>query len=73
MSENKNFKYQVNNTTFIIEMKSCDNHSWQGILTWVEAKKSKSFRSALELVKMIDSVMVLNQEDASDEEKDCNL
>lgn len=66
-------KLKIENTTFIIEMKSYENHSWQGILTWVESKKSKPFRSALELVKMLDSVITSNCADIIDEEKNSNL
>lgn len=51
--------------TFIIDMKSKENHSWQGKLTWVESNKSVNFRSALELIKIIDSAMS-DEEDNED-------
>lgn len=43
--------------TFIVEVKSQENHSWQGKVTWVDEKKSKNFRSALELMKIVDSAL----------------
>ena len=43
--------------TFIIEIKSCQNETWQGSVSWVEGKKQQPFRSALELLKLMDSAM----------------
>ena len=46
--------------TFIIKILDSQNATWQGKVTWVEEEKVQHFRSALELLKMIDSV--INQE-----------
>jgi transcriptional regulatory protein LevR len=43
--------------SFIVNIKCTQNHTWQGNLTWVEQKKTLAFRSALELIKLIDSAM----------------
>ena len=43
--------------SFVIEVKSQDNYTWQGTITWVEGKKKENFRSALELMKLIDSTL----------------
>lgn len=43
--------------TFIIEIKSTEHESWQGVITWVDENKTQTFRSALELVRMLDSVI----------------
>ncbi len=43
------------NQSFILEIKSKENHTWQGSVAWVEGKKKENFRSALELLKLIDS------------------
>lgn len=48
-------KKDYNGATYIVEIKSQENHSWQGILTWVNQNQSKPFRSALELIKLMDS------------------
>ncbi len=55
MSEKKT----VNNIqqSFIIEVKSRENHTWQGTVSWVEGKKKENFRSALEMLKLIDSTL----------------
>lgn len=43
------------NQSFIVEIKSREHHSWQGTVAWVEGKKRENFRSALELLRLIDS------------------
>lgn len=53
------------NTSFLIEVKSLENSSWQGRVTWVEEKKSKNFRSALELIKLMDSVLYNDDENTN--------
>lgn len=58
----KDMKNNFNGATFIVEIKSKENHSWQGKLTWVDQKESKNFRSALELIKIIDSAIPNNDE-----------
>lgn len=45
--------------TFIIHVKYRQNATWQGEVIWADKKKKKFFRSALELLKMIDSAMEL--------------
>lgn len=48
--------------TFIIDIKDCKNDTWQGSLSWVQGKRSENFRSALELIKLIDSVVSKNSD-----------
>lgn len=43
--------------SFVVSIKGTENHSWQGTITWVNGKKSENFRSALELIKLIDSAL----------------
>ena len=43
--------------SFVIEVKSQENYTWQGTITWVEGKKKENFRSALELMKLIGSTL----------------
>ena len=43
--------------TFIIQVKGTDNHTWQGIIKWVEEDKLIPFRSALELLQLMDSAI----------------
>ena len=44
--------------TFIIQIQYRQNSSWQGKIVWVEQNKTLYFRSALELIKLIDSALV---------------
>lgn len=43
--------------SFVIEVQSQENHSWQGAITWVEGQKKEYFRSALEMLRLIDSTL----------------
>lgn len=52
MENNKNVSQ-----SFVIEVKSQENHSWQGTITWVEGKRKEHFRSALEMIRLIDSTL----------------
>ncbi len=49
--------------TFAIKILFRQNTSWQGSVTWLEGGREQSFRSVLELLLLMDSV--LNQEKAS--------
>ena len=40
---------------------TCDNATWQGEVTWAEANKKKSFRSALELIRLIDGALEVDE------------
>ncbi|MCR5481681.1 MAG: hypothetical protein K6F52_02700 [Clostridia bacterium] len=44
-----------NTATFIVEIMFRQNSSWQGTIKWVEKQENLYFRSALELIKIIDS------------------
>ncbi len=48
--------------SFVIEVKSQENHSWQGTVTWVQGKKTEHFRSALELMRLMDSTLNRKEE-----------
>ncbi len=50
-------KTQIRNGkgTFLVQILSRRNATWQGTVTWVEKNESINFRSALELLKIIDS------------------
>lgn len=55
--------------TFIINVKCRQNRTWQGTVKWIEGQKEVPFRSALELIKLIDSAMeVVDEEDNDNEE-----
>ena len=58
-------KKLTNNTTFIVEVKSTQHKTWQGVVSWVEENKKENFRSALELIKLLDSA--IGQEEENNE------
>lgn len=43
--------------TFVIRVQHRQHSSWQGKVTWLEEDKSVYFRSALELIKIIDGTL----------------
>lgn len=43
--------------TFIIQVQYRQNSSWQGKVFWVEKNKTVHFRSALELIKLMDGAL----------------
>lgn len=42
---------------FIIDIRYRENATWQGEVRWVDQNKQSSFRSALELLKLIDGAL----------------
>lgn len=45
------------NKTFIVEIKNNQHNTWQGTIKWIEENTQESFRSALELIRLIDSTI----------------
>ena len=45
------------NQSFVVEVKCQENHTWQGTIHWVEGQKKEKFRSALEMIRLMDSVL----------------
>ena len=43
--------------TFVIKVMNTQNATWQGTVTWTDGKRTEPFRSALELIKLIDSAL----------------
>ena len=43
--------------TFSLRILFRQNASWQGSLTWMEGRQEQSFRSALELISLIDNAL----------------
>lgn len=53
--------------TFIVNIKNSQNHTWQGIVKWVERQEEIPFRSAIELIKLMDSALEISDEENSGE------
>jgi hypothetical protein len=43
--------------TFVVQVISSKNETWQGTVTWAEQQETKAFRSTMELIKLMDSVI----------------
>lgn len=46
---------------FLIKIVDKQNATWQGSITWLGENKVQHFRSTLELIKLIDSVLEHNE------------
>ena len=46
---------------FILEINDTQDHSWQGQLKWIQGDNKQSFRSVVELLRLIDSA--INEEE----------
>lgn len=53
----------VGGVSFLVKIQFCQNSTWQGTIQWLDEKKSKPFRSLLELIQLINEA--INQEQAS--------
>ena len=49
------YKHQGETATFLVRVRFRQNSTWQGTLQWMDGRKEVSFRSALELIRLIDS------------------
>lgn len=43
--------------TFLVNIEFCQNSTWQGYVIWAEKNKKEYFRSALELLKIVDQAL----------------
>ena len=43
--------------TFVIHILNQQNATWQGTVTWLDGKQTRPFRSALELIRLMDGVI----------------
>ncbi len=50
MSENKD-------ATFVVHVNKCENDSWQGQVTWADRDEKINFRSAMELMHIMDAAL----------------
>ena len=47
---------------FVVHVQFRQNATWQGTVQWVDANKTQRFRSALELLKLMDEALDGNDE-----------
>lgn len=72
LSDEEMLKNNGEKGTFIIRVEQRQHSSWQGRVTWVKEGKTENFRSALELLKMIDGALggMDIKEDAEEENQE---
>ena len=49
---------------FVIQIERCENATWQGSILWTEKNVTQQFRSALELIKLVDSALKSNKQNS---------
>lgn len=59
--------------TFVVHVMYRQHSTWQGSVTWAETGKKANFRSALELIKLMDSAVDATLEDESPPQDETNL
>jgi hypothetical protein len=50
--------------TFVIRILNTQNATWQGVVTSVDGREEKTFRSLLELLKLMDSAFAERKYDS---------
>jgi len=58
----QNKKSIKNSETFVVRIYGQENATWQGEVHWTRGQKKLNFRSALELMKLIDSALETSQQ-----------
>ncbi|MCR5416945.1 MAG: hypothetical protein K6E79_09125 [Pseudobutyrivibrio sp.] len=48
--------------TFVVHVNKCDNSSWQGQVTWADNDEKINFRSAMELINIMDAALESEEE-----------
>lgn len=61
---------QKKTETFIIKVMDQQNATWQGSVTWVDEQREQSFRSTLELLKLIDGALEKRNDDEENSDED---
>lgn len=57
MEDRSIIDYKMDKATFIINIQYRENATWQGKIVWADKNKTQYFRSALEMMKLIDSAL----------------
>lgn len=47
--------------TFVVHINHCENATWQGEVTWAEKNEKLQFRSLLELIRMMDNALYIEE------------
>lgn len=55
--------------TFVVDVLYRNAATWQGRIRWVEGDRTRNFRSEMELVHLMDSVLGVDAADQTDDNK----
>ena len=55
--------------TFVVHVQYLENSTWEGGIVWAEKNESLKFRSALELLKIMDSALATTEQGEEKGEK----
>jgi hypothetical protein len=55
-----------NGASFVVDIKRSENASWQGTVTWIESNETVPFRSAMELIRLMDAVVEKDKKQKSE-------
>lgn len=58
-------KESSHRTNVMVQILDTQHATWQGTVTWIDTGRKESFRSALELLRLIDSAQLTQQTAAS--------
>jgi hypothetical protein len=58
------------NAQFAVSMHKADDGRWVGNVIWINAEKTQSFRSTLELIKLLDSAVEKTEKMSGEENKE---
>ena len=54
---NSNHNIGKKKGTFVVKIEFCQHGTWQGQVIWAEENRTERFRSALELIRLMDEAM----------------
>lgn len=52
-------KNKSTRNSFVVEILNSQNSTWQGTITWVDTDEVSPFRSAMEMLKLIDTAVAI--------------
>ena len=64
-----NYNQNVNKKkgTFVVKIEFCQHGTWQGQVIWAEENRTERFRSALELLRLMDEAIASGAQTQIDE------
>ncbi len=63
ISKNNNRSSNINGSNFLITVYNQENHSYQGVIEWLDTGKKLSFRSELEMSHLIRKALETTSQD----------